>query len=159
MALMDCPECQEKISEHAEACPICGFPLKKHLDKQEHFGLQEEESEESQDIPLREGVNYGVSSSKPKDTHHEAGCVFSIISFGFFLIWLALTIVIPNKMTYFSIALFLVSGFYLRNPSFFSQTPDPRHKHMSFIFSIYFLISALFGIAILYFKIKVPLPF
>lgn len=27
MALIDCPECQNKISNRAPACPRCGFPL------------------------------------------------------------------------------------------------------------------------------------
>lgn len=26
MALVKCPECQSRISEKAERCPLCGFP-------------------------------------------------------------------------------------------------------------------------------------
>lgn len=28
MALVDCPECRHAFSEHARACPRCGFPVK-----------------------------------------------------------------------------------------------------------------------------------
>jgi hypothetical protein len=28
MSLMDCPECRKQISDQAEACPSCGFPIK-----------------------------------------------------------------------------------------------------------------------------------
>jgi hypothetical protein len=27
MALIDCPECNNKISEQAESCPECGYPI------------------------------------------------------------------------------------------------------------------------------------
>ncbi len=27
MALIKCPECSEEISDKAEACPYCGFPI------------------------------------------------------------------------------------------------------------------------------------
>ena len=29
MALLNCPECKERVSDQAEACPHCGFPLLK----------------------------------------------------------------------------------------------------------------------------------
>lgn len=29
MAIIECPECGGKVSEHAECCIHCGFPLKK----------------------------------------------------------------------------------------------------------------------------------
>lgn len=28
MALIRCPECRQKISEHAQSCPHCGFSFK-----------------------------------------------------------------------------------------------------------------------------------
>ncbi len=31
--LIKCPECGKDISTEANACPFCGFPLKKHLAK------------------------------------------------------------------------------------------------------------------------------
>ena len=27
MALIECPECNKRIGEHAHACPTCGFPI------------------------------------------------------------------------------------------------------------------------------------
>ncbi|MFB6271450.1 MAG: zinc ribbon domain-containing protein [Salinibacter sp.] len=27
MALVDCPECTKDVSEHADACPHCGYPF------------------------------------------------------------------------------------------------------------------------------------
>ena len=29
MAIIKCPECRKKISDKAEVCPKCGFPMKK----------------------------------------------------------------------------------------------------------------------------------
>ncbi len=29
MALLECPECKNQVSEFAEACPKCGYPIKK----------------------------------------------------------------------------------------------------------------------------------
>ncbi len=31
MALIDCPECEQRVSDRAEACPHCGFPVRKEL--------------------------------------------------------------------------------------------------------------------------------
>lgn len=31
MALIDCPECAKQVSDRAEACPKCGFPVRKEL--------------------------------------------------------------------------------------------------------------------------------
>ncbi|QKS70137.1 zinc ribbon domain-containing protein [Paenalkalicoccus suaedae] len=28
MALISCPECDRSISDHAKACPHCGYPLR-----------------------------------------------------------------------------------------------------------------------------------
>ena len=33
MALVSCPECKNEISEYAENCPTCGFPLKKFIEE------------------------------------------------------------------------------------------------------------------------------
>lgn len=29
MGMVVCPECNEHVSQYAEACPMCGFPIKK----------------------------------------------------------------------------------------------------------------------------------
>ena len=33
MAIINCPECQKEISDLAQKCPLCGFPLKKTREK------------------------------------------------------------------------------------------------------------------------------
>jgi len=35
MALTNCPECKNEVSSIAEACPKCGYPLKKEREKEE----------------------------------------------------------------------------------------------------------------------------
>lgn len=32
MALITCPECRKEISDQAEACPHCGYPLRKKIE-------------------------------------------------------------------------------------------------------------------------------
>lgn len=32
MGLVFCPECNKKVSQYAETCPECGFPIKKFMD-------------------------------------------------------------------------------------------------------------------------------
>ena len=31
MGLITCPECQNTVSDKAEVCPKCGYPIAKHL--------------------------------------------------------------------------------------------------------------------------------
>lgn len=33
MALIKCPECGKEVSDQADSCPNCGFPIKKQLHK------------------------------------------------------------------------------------------------------------------------------
>lgn len=35
MALIKCPECGKEISDKAESCINCGFPISKHIEKRE----------------------------------------------------------------------------------------------------------------------------
>lgn len=37
MALIRCPECGKEISDKAESCPNCGFPILKHAEKQKNL--------------------------------------------------------------------------------------------------------------------------
>ena len=34
MSLVFCPECNQKVSQYADICPECGFPIKNLIDKQ-----------------------------------------------------------------------------------------------------------------------------
>jgi len=36
MPLIKCPECSKEISDKAEACPHCGFPISKHSDENQN---------------------------------------------------------------------------------------------------------------------------
>jgi uncharacterized membrane protein YdbT with pleckstrin-like domain len=42
MALIDCPECLKPVSDHAAACPHCGFPVVAELRKTRAVSLEEE---------------------------------------------------------------------------------------------------------------------
>ena len=33
MALIKCPECKKEVSDKAEVCPHCGYPLRKRKDE------------------------------------------------------------------------------------------------------------------------------
>lgn len=33
MALIKCPECGKEVSDRADACPVCGFPISKEQEK------------------------------------------------------------------------------------------------------------------------------
>ena len=124
--------------------------MSKHLKKEDNYTLQTEVELET---PQKQ-----QKTQLPVE-HQEAGCLFTIFSFIFFLIWLYITILLPINMTFFSLALLLSALFYLKNPAFFSDKPDPKHKSMSFIFAIYFLLSTIFGLALYLFNIKISLPF
>ena len=37
MALINCPECGKEVSNVAESCPHCGYPIKRHIEKQNSY--------------------------------------------------------------------------------------------------------------------------
>jgi hypothetical protein len=39
VALISCPECEERLSTHAELCPHCGYPYKKKRLKRERLRM------------------------------------------------------------------------------------------------------------------------
>lgn len=39
MALISCPECGKEISNYADSCPHCGFPIKKEKEESELFNI------------------------------------------------------------------------------------------------------------------------
>ena len=48
---MKCPECNKDISDHAEICIHCGYPIKKH----------QEEQSVSQNICIYQGIKYDLT--------------------------------------------------------------------------------------------------
>ena len=36
MALIQCAECKKEVSDQAESCPHCGFPIKKKQEEKEY---------------------------------------------------------------------------------------------------------------------------
>lgn len=55
MALIKCPECGHEISDRAESCPHCGFPIREELEKQkelERKAKSEREAEERKQTAL-----------------------------------------------------------------------------------------------------------
>ncbi|MCR4902245.1 MAG: DUF2225 domain-containing protein [Butyrivibrio sp.] len=56
MALIDCPECGGKVSDSAEACPNCGYAVKKHFDtlkEEEKKKLEKKRIEEEREKRLK----------------------------------------------------------------------------------------------------------
>ena len=51
MALIKCPECNKEISDHAEVCIHCGYPVKKY----------QEEQNVSQNICVYQGTKYNLT--------------------------------------------------------------------------------------------------
>lgn len=48
MALINCPECEKKVSDKAYSCPECGFPIKDYMES------KIEESKETKNEPIAE---------------------------------------------------------------------------------------------------------
>ena len=40
--LLTCPECQNKVSDQVEACPKCGYPVKKMMERMRIFVFDHE---------------------------------------------------------------------------------------------------------------------
>lgn len=60
MALITCPECGKEISNQAETCPICGYPLSKHTD----HSLPEKEGSPSPSVqkkPINKALIAGIA--------------------------------------------------------------------------------------------------
>ena len=56
MALITCPECQQQVSDRADACPKCGFPIS-ILHKQPDIQREEAASPASRSIPVKRRTN------------------------------------------------------------------------------------------------------
>ena len=50
MSLIKCPECNREISDQANSCPYCGFPISKNLNKE-----REKEAKKSFTVAYRSG--------------------------------------------------------------------------------------------------------
>ncbi|MCD7946631.1 MAG: zinc ribbon domain-containing protein [Clostridiales bacterium] len=59
MALIACPECAKEVSEQAEACPHCGFPVSKYLKEQEkkRRGSRDKRKIQYTDEELQQAIN------------------------------------------------------------------------------------------------------
>jgi excisionase family DNA binding protein len=63
MALIDCPECNQKISSKAESCPHCGYPFKDNLvSKIEYKNMIMEPADESK-VPIWEKANLTLTEA------------------------------------------------------------------------------------------------
>ena len=47
MALIQCPECEQSISDKAAKCPKCGYPIKEYLDSKAEETLPENSGDDS----------------------------------------------------------------------------------------------------------------
>ncbi|MDD2541935.1 MAG: zinc ribbon domain-containing protein [Desulfuromonadaceae bacterium] len=89
MALMKCPECSNEISDRAESCPHCGFPITKFLEKkkaeqlvQEAFAaetMRKEEQKKKLDRSTASTPNYSEDESPSKPNFKLMAVVVSAI--------------------------------------------------------------------------------
>lgn len=66
MAIMVCPECGKQVSDCAETCPHCGYPISKYIaeqKKQEEFAKKEEQKRKS--IEAKKEAKKAKSKKKP----------------------------------------------------------------------------------------------
>lgn len=49
MALIDCPECNRKVSDSAEICPNCGFGIRLHVKKLDEIQKEAERKQREED--------------------------------------------------------------------------------------------------------------
>lgn len=59
MALIQCPECEQSISDKAAKCPKCGYPIKEYLDSKAEETLPENSGDDSA------GTEYSANVQKP----------------------------------------------------------------------------------------------
>lgn len=80
MALMVCPECGKQVSDQAEACPNCGYPIPKYIAEQKKQAeLAAEEAKKAEAIAVAEKAK---AEKKPVSTKTKiiiAVCVVAII--------------------------------------------------------------------------------
>ena len=59
MALINCPECDKKVSDKAYACPECGFPIKDYMESK-----SEESKETTNETVAEENIEESDSENK-----------------------------------------------------------------------------------------------
>ena len=80
MALIVCPECEKQVSDQAEACPSCGYPIPKYIEeKKQHAKVAAEEAKKAE---VAAAVEKAKAEKKPVSTKIKiiiAVCVIAII--------------------------------------------------------------------------------
>lgn len=72
MALLTCPECSREVSDQAETCPNCGFPIANHLEKQKNELLKQEAEEEQKVKQLEIAEAKRIKEEKLQAAYQEA---------------------------------------------------------------------------------------
>lgn len=86
MALITCPECGKQISDQAEACPNCGYPLKAKKDQQqkEDVKISEEQEEKTSDF-----VENGVKANRKRKSKRIAFISVAVLAVVGLFVWIS----------------------------------------------------------------------
>ncbi len=99
MALIKCPECgRENVSDTAEACPNCGYGIKKHFEKIKLEEKKQQETKEKlkKDVkPIKVENQYVYNIPKPKKPVFSKGFIVYLVVVTIFL--LLLFFINPHK--------------------------------------------------------------
>ena len=71
MALISCPECGHKVSDQAEACPACAYPIQKHIQEEAKKAAHEKTLE----YKRRQAEAYNESLKKAREEREAAANV------------------------------------------------------------------------------------
>ena len=80
MALIVCPECEKQVSDQAEACPSCGYPIPKYIEEKKQQAIAA--AEEAKKAEVAAAVEKAKAEKKPVSTKTKiiiAVCVIAII--------------------------------------------------------------------------------
>ena len=80
MALIVCPECEKQVSDQAEACPSCGYPIPKYIEEKKQQAKVA--AEEAKKAEVAAAVEKAKAEKKPVSTKTKiiiAVCVIAII--------------------------------------------------------------------------------
>ena len=80
MALIVCPECEKQVSDQAEACPSCGYPIPKYIEEKKQQAKVA--AEEAKKAEVAAAVEKAKAEKKPVSTKIMiifAVCVIAII--------------------------------------------------------------------------------
>jgi len=105
MALIECPECKKQISDAAESCPSCGYPLKRGPIKPSP-PAQQEVIEYEQPAPSQEEI----PRAKKNGPMFSSGSLFFLSLLASFVVGIAIVIYQPENVFPYNMVSVLVMG-------------------------------------------------